>query len=326
MSRVILQPTGNKDAKEHYQDTLVKPVNLAIIEEYVTKDQYDHLKDLYPNNLVPTWGVTAGINNINKRKWDKINPSDVTFFSANKTLYSYAFTTFKIHNKNLAEKLWGRDHKNQTWEYIYFLDELREHDISLSLFNKLVGYSENFVIQGFNVLDEEKSNILLAYFELESSTISNSISEKDYAKVISELESQTLDLEKISMSRREQSFLRRSLFGNNTIAECGICGEKFPVSFIVAAHIKKRSFCTKEEKLDYKNIVVPMCKFGCDDLFEKGYIYINNGKVYLNKKVSTDAINIYLKDIEGRECKQWREETKNYFHWHRLHHAISKTR
>lgn len=326
MSRVILQPTGNKDAREHYQDTLVKPVPLDTIQQYVTKEEYGYLEELYPNRLVPTWGVTAGVKNVNKKKWDKINPSDITFFSANKVLYSYAFVTFKIHNINLAEKLWGVDNKNQTWEYIYFLDELREHNIPQLLFNKLVGYSENFIIQGFNVLDEEKSNKLLAYFELQSNIVFQPTTEKEYVEIVAKFDSKSLDVERASMSRREQAFLRKSLFGNKTIAECGICGKKYPTSFIVAAHIKKRAFCTNEEKLDYKNIVIPMCKFGCDDLYEKGYITLMQGVIKINKKLTTEHLNDYLVVLQGKRSSYWNTNNEKYFEWHRHHHSKSKVR
>ncbi|GIN91113.1 hypothetical protein J22TS1_21640 [Siminovitchia terrae] len=107
MSRVILQPTGNKDSREHYVDTLVRPVGIKRIKSFVSLDEFSHLKELYPSGLVPTWGVTAGGNNVNANKWSKIQSADETFFSANKVLYSYGFMTYKIHNKPLAQNLWG---------------------------------------------------------------------------------------------------------------------------------------------------------------------------------------------------------------------------
>lgn len=38
MSSVILQPTGNKDAREHYVDTLIRPVDILRIKLFVTED------------------------------------------------------------------------------------------------------------------------------------------------------------------------------------------------------------------------------------------------------------------------------------------------
>ncbi|WP_051186035.1 hypothetical protein [Neobacillus bataviensis] len=61
MSRVILQPTGNKDAREHYVDTLLAPVRISRIKPFVTQAEFDHLSEIYPNGEVPTWGVTTGV-------------------------------------------------------------------------------------------------------------------------------------------------------------------------------------------------------------------------------------------------------------------------
>ncbi|MDM5222990.1 P-loop NTPase fold protein [Peribacillus sp. NJ11] len=176
MSRVILQPTGSKDAREHYVDTLVRAVDIVRIKPYLTRDEFKHLQELYPSGLVPTWGVTGGVNSPNVNKWNKIHPADVAFFSANKVLYSYGFVTFKIHNKPLAEHLWGFNENGQTREYIYFLDEVREHDIPISLFNDIVGYSESYKVQGFTVLDEDKSYALLSFLQLPSATLIKPIS------------------------------------------------------------------------------------------------------------------------------------------------------
>lgn len=326
MSRVILQPTGNKDAREHYVDTLIRPVDILRIKPFVTEDQFERIKKLYPNGLVPTWGVTPGVNNVNAKKWNRIEPADVTFFSAKRVLYSYGFVTYKIHNVPLAEHLWGRDSKGQTWEYIYFLDEIREHDIPVSLFNEIVGYSPNFNVQGFSVLDEQKSNVLLSYFDLESETAFQPVTERDYKEVIEAFNKDTLDIEGKTKSRAEQGFIRKALFGNRTIHTCQICGKEYPIQFLVAAHIKKRSLCTKEEKLDYQNIVMPMCKFGCDDLFEKGYILVKDGKVALNQKLTTEWLDVYLHNLAGREIDNWNERNAKYFVWHAKHHSLSKVR
>ena len=45
---------------------------------------------------------------------------------------------------------------------------------------------------------------------------------------------------------------------------------------------------TKKEVLERKNpdIVMPVCKVGCDDFFEKGYILVNsNGAIKANPKM-----------------------------------------
>jgi hypothetical protein len=74
---------------------------------------------------------------------------------------------------------------------------------------------------------------------------------------------------KESIRQLEQSFLKSS-FGRSTMGACACCGV-YPVSYLDLCTHKKRDLLYIRRKVDL-NIVMPMCKFGCDDLFEKGYI------------------------------------------------------
>ena len=40
--------------------------------------------------------------------------------------------------------------------------------------------------------------------------------------------------------------------------------------FVWMAHLKKKKLQRLKKDL---NVVIPMCKFGCDDLYEEGYLY-----------------------------------------------------
>lgn len=167
---------------------------------------------------------------------------------------------------------------------------------------------------------------MFTYFDLNSETAPPPVSEEEYKNIIESFDLDGLDVEGKSKGRAEQGFLRKALFGSKAIGKCGICGKEYPVSFLIAAHIKKRSFCTNEEKLDYKNIVMPMCKFGCDDLFEKGYITVLGGVIEINQKIITEPMKSYLQNIEGKKCDEWNSDTAKYFEWHRTHHKLSMVR
>ena len=80
--------------------------------------------------------------------------------------------------------------------------------------------------------------------------------------------------------------------------------------------------CSLDEKKDFENIVAPMCKFGCDELFEKGYIGVVNSYVTaLRKEPSTEVIVNYIEKILGSRCSYWSEATKEYFDWHTSKHS-----
>ena len=122
-----------------------------------------------------------------------------------------------------------------------------------------------------------------------------------------------LDREVKSRYRTEQKILRDYLFQGKT-GTCGICNKQYPAEFCACAHIKKRYKCTDEEKKDL-NVVMPACYFGCDTVYEKGYIYIQDGRVfenYSNKTVSDDLIK-YIDSIKGNVCNYYNEKTEQYF-------------
>jgi len=135
-------------------------------------------------------------------------------------------------------------------------------------------------------------------------------------------------LEKLYTGRRrgEQEKLKKILFdGKLTKTECAICNKTYLIepAFLICAHIKRRSKATNSEKIDAKNIVAPMCTFGCDNLFERGFIVVIDGKVRKNinkAKNCTEAMEKYIESIEGNVCHYYTDESKKYFKWHQKNH------
>ena len=126
-----------------------------------------------------------------------------------------------------------------------------------------------------------------------------------------------LDATTNARARREQYELRKRLLRKNNL--CAICGNNFPSELLVAAHIKKRSKCTDQEKRDLQNIAMLACKLGCDALYEIGYLVVNSdGFVQKSSKIDIPQ-NLYetIKDLVGNRCLAYRKETEQYFDWHR---------
>ena len=121
-----------------------------------------------------------------------------------------------------------------------------------------------------------------------------------------------------AQNRREQAILRTLLFRGSVLSTCALCHRELPTSLLVAAHIKPRTDCLDEERKD-PNVVMPVCKIGCDDFFEKGYITIDDaGTVRINntKQMSVDLRQI-LTGIEGNRCFNFNEATSAYFDYKR---------
>jgi len=311
---VILQPCANKGARKHYEDTIKNTVLLDSISDFFNgKELYD-LKLIYPEGQLAIWGV----NPSQETKWKRIQPGDVTLLAKQGAVFASGVTTYKSHNPALAKHLWDVNSEGNTWEYIYFISEVQNQFIPYLELNKVIPYKENYVIQGFTVLDDEKSHNVLSAFNLESETYFPDIDIKDVFDEI--LKEEDLDTKSASTGRKEQATIRRLLFQNKPTGNCCICHKKYPVKFLWASHIKKRSKCSLKEKKDLANVAAPMCKFGCDELYEKGYIGIKDGIiVQLKYNDLTNNLQAYIDKVIGEKCSSWNNETKKYFNWHLEH-------
>ena len=122
------------------------------------------------------------------------------------------------------------------------------------------------------------------------------------------------DTEATVKRRREQQILADILFLDKTEESCSICHKVMPTELLHAAHIKQRSECTKKEKTD-PNIVMPLCKLGCDDLFEQGFILVDSkGRIKKNSNtlISKD-LDLHLESLVELECTSFNKNTAPYF-------------
>ena len=125
-----------------------------------------------------------------------------------------------------------------------------------------------------------------------------------------------LDRDSTVKRRKEQSFLRAYLLGNASAGTCVICKHLFPFDMLVAAHLKKRSECSTEERMDFGNVAALMCKTGCDGLYENGYISVKEGIVVTTKRRAKAAkVNHVISEVVGNQVANWPRGAK-YYEWH----------
>lgn len=319
MNKIILQPAGNQAATLHYQDTIARPVLISSVAHLLSKEELSDLNQIYSSGSALIWGATPGGNN--ETKWQRITTGDVTLFAKKGTIFSSAVVTYKLHAPKLAAHLWGTNPNGQTWEYVFFLDELQPLNIPYLAFNRAIGYADNFVIQGFTVLSADRSQPIFETFDLQSDTYVEIIDQNEFDKINRRLDQlENTDSEVKAYRRLEQGYLKDKLFGRRTIGTCAICHNEFPIALLVAAHIKKRADCNLEERKD-ANVVMPVCKFGCDDLFERGFISVIDGKVVsLHKQPTSTFVEKNIVALVGLTCKYYHDQTVKYFEAHRQSH------
>ena len=164
MARVVLQPSANHAARQHYVDTIQAPVHLHTHRDLLSAADAAQLERAFPGGLAAMWGVTPGVADVNARKYSKASVGDLVLFAAHGAIFGSGVIAVKFRNRDLASQLWGFDQKGQTWEYMYALDEIRSLDIPYVEFNRVVGYEPNNVIQGFTVMNEERSRAFLDFY------------------------------------------------------------------------------------------------------------------------------------------------------------------
>jgi hypothetical protein len=321
--RIVMQPArrSEKDVDQHYQDTIVKPVVFDDHADVLDATTINQLKQLFPDGQAQMWGVVPGKKNVNVSRIKKMHPGDWVFFSGDKRVYFGGTIALMWRNKELATRLWGTDHTDSTWEYMYALSGTRGFDIPIEEIRTLLGWNPNRNIMGISVLSEEESDTLQTLLTLDPATAA--IEPADTAQEEAAVAAFDGELERTAQraQRGEQTALKKRLLQGST-GQCALCGRTLPGTFLIAAHIKKRAMCSDDEKRDLANIAMLACTFGCDAVYEHGYVTVATGG---SIQVSPLAAGIpevatYIQEkLVGRSVSWWTPSRESYYQWHRTH-------
>lgn len=255
--------------------------------------------------------------------WKRLGIDEPVLFSWSREFRSVANVTYKTRNEGAAEYFWGHNEDtDETWEYMFFLDEPRSFRLPCEDFNRAVGYSPDYYPQGLNRMNADASARALTEFDFESDRPLSPVSDDEFEQAVDELEELgELDAKRASYSRVEQRRIRQHWFGRRDKVDCGLCGRAFPTELLIAAHVKRRSTCSREERLDFVNNTMPLCTLGCDELFERGYLVVAEGRVEQHPdRSTTPKVRRYVREIEGQFCPHWSEMSSEYFRWHQQYH------
>ncbi|GAA4682425.1 hypothetical protein GCM10023215_15530 [Pseudonocardia yuanmonensis] len=118
-------------------------------------------------------------------------------------------------------------------------------------------------------------------------------------------------------TRGEQRALRLRLLRGRSSATCALCSLDFPSTFLVAAHIKQRSECTENEQRDWNNIAMLVCLFGCDKLYEDGFVSVDGSGAIRVRDCSPGPVLKKLQSLQGGRCLAFTQRSAGYFAWHR---------
>ncbi|PEE79387.1 hypothetical protein CN543_28920 [Bacillus toyonensis] len=328
--RVILQP-ASKSAKENYEKTILKTVPYEVLEKHLSSSQIEELKEIYNDEEPRVWAIRDGENDCTKKQYKKISVGDLALFYGNWSYYSKMEVTYLTESNTLGQELWG------DVEYVnfYFVTNVTSINIPVELVNKAIYPKKHPNLKDYrtrlfqiNVLSVNLSQRVLDILDIDVKSNLIGYTEEEFKDAVMLDIEGTLDIVSKRASRVEQGYLRKKLFGKKVFSNCACCGEKLPTSMLIASHIKKRSLCNNDEKLNTR-IVMPLCKFGCDTLFEEGYIGVNDSGEFVrlenaNPLKTTSRVKAYIDSVVGNECSYWDDQTKDFFRWHINFHTENK--
>lgn len=321
--RIVMQPArrSEKDVDQHYQDTIVNPVVFDDHADLLDASTVAQLKELFPDGQAQMWGIVPGKKNVNVSKINKMRHGDWVFFSGDKRVYLGGTIALMWRNKKLATRLWGTDHNDSTWEYMYALSGTRGFDISVEEVRTLLGWNPNRNIMGITVLSEGESDTLQTLLTLDPATAApEPVDAAEEEAAVAAFDGQ-LERTAQRAQRGEQAALKKRLL-KGSAGQCALCGRTFPGTFMIAAHIKKRAMCSDDEKRDLANIAMLACTFGCDAVYEHGYVsVVAEGAILISPLASEiPEVEAYIRTrLAGRTVSWWTPSRDPYYRWHRIH-------
>ncbi len=154
--------SGGHETERHYIDTIERKRSIDEAEKFLRPQEIEILKNTYHSGPFAVWGAVPGSGNL--RTWETMEAGDYVLIYKSGRIIFAAEVALKTRNPQMAKYLWGEDNNGNTWEYMYFLINTQEADVSMSVLNPYLGYSENYFPRGFMAIEQEKANELLNHY------------------------------------------------------------------------------------------------------------------------------------------------------------------
>lgn len=155
---LLIVPASGDEAYKHFKRTIEKAWTIDELLKLSINLPEDVIRRLESVGKFRIWGSLPTVKPFTTNAWKSIDQGWVVAFYRKGHIVCYGVIFAKVHSKELAEKLWGRNSQGQTWEYIYFIKDLRccEPGIPWNIVRKELEYNEGFVPRGHHIVKEDK--------------------------------------------------------------------------------------------------------------------------------------------------------------------------
>jgi hypothetical protein len=161
VSKVFFFTAVDPRARDHYRRTIERAVPL----EEIGEDEPDLAAELAGTGLkaVRCWGSVPGDGN--RRSWGRMRPGHRALLYLGDASFPLLLqVTHKARSQALAERLWGRDTDDRTWELMFFFGASRQVDLDIGRVREAFGYEDDWWPQGLQYPAPERQSTLLEKF------------------------------------------------------------------------------------------------------------------------------------------------------------------
>lgn len=337
MTQVILQPvshrsssdSGHRIVRNNLKKTIWNSFPVASFPSSFRREFKSELDAIAENGKIKCWGVASGRA---IAQWKKIRSGDIALLASEVGVEFIGCVAFKAVSEELGRNAWLNDPDVGFFDHQYFFSSyfIPDKPIPKRELNALLGYDAGYNWMGMTVKAGRVAERTLEHPVINAwlSSMRRQAIEKDL-KELAKLEfpenEEETDGESTTRRRKEQRRLRDFLLDGRISAPCAVCGEQFPSPMLVAAHLKKRARCTNVERLQFDRVAALMCKFGCDELFERGYVYAQSGTWKVrNDLPQYPRVSSLLKTLSGSKCEIW-QQSQAFLEWHAKYTVASRS-
>jgi hypothetical protein len=157
--KIFLAPRSNEHSYDNFKSTIEHGIDYDLIQPHLDEQGKDILSK---EAKIFAWGSRDSL----RSRWDKMEIGDYVLFYSKGTFVMGGKLLYKQYSEGISDALWPRQEKyqNQAWSCIYFVHDLVPINIPLDEINEIAGYKKNFVLQGFQALNDKGIETIISKY------------------------------------------------------------------------------------------------------------------------------------------------------------------
>jgi hypothetical protein len=147
MTGVVVFTAGREDAYEDYKRSVRDGHPINDYDQYLGERTAERLLDAYPDGIAHVWGTSV------ENTWNYVEPGDIALVYRDGGFIARADVLSTEQNYDFAEEIFNFEGNpwdpENPWEYLVYLTDIEEIEVSLQEFNALFDYQDDYYPQGF---------------------------------------------------------------------------------------------------------------------------------------------------------------------------------